>query len=173
MGCPIRPPCRLQRARPRSPLRATTVTRHTGWISRCRLRWSCGLPVQRASWARHTFAFSGSRDATSGHLEYSKHAAAAAARAGLNVLAGHARGVDEAAHSGALDARARQLRCSPRVSTASSPDGVTCIRYRTPSFCPSSLPALCAHQAMQRNMRIAALADIVVVVVAGQLPLLQ
>lgn len=115
-------------------------------------------------------AIAGARAAPTQALEYAAELAAHLAKQGLNVVSGHAAGIDEASHAGALMAGGTitavlaegidQLK--PRATMRSASEGS--VLYVS-GFAPRE--TWTPHRAMERNTTIAALSDAVVVVASG------
>ena len=114
-------------------------------------------------------AIAGSRHAHRDALSYAYSVAQSLARAGLNVVSGHAAGIDEAAHAGALSAGG--------TTTAVLAEGLRGFRPRAAFQAgePHSILFVSGFEpeapwkgfrAMERNTTIAALSDAVVVVSA-------
>lgn len=115
-------------------------------------------------------AISGSRSAHPEALRFAAEAARFAAKSGINVISGHAAGVDETAHGGALEAGGSTtavlaeglMHFKPRPSLREADEAKLLI---VSEFDPGERWRV--GNAMQRNVTIAALADAVVVVAAN------
>jgi predicted Rossmann fold nucleotide-binding protein DprA/Smf involved in DNA uptake len=116
-------------------------------------------------------AVSGSRRPDPMAINYALEVSRLAAEAGINVISGHAAGVDEAGHTGSLGAGgtttvvlAEGLRdFKPRSALrGADPEHILIVSEFEPSERWTS------YRAMQRNTTIAALADAVLVVAANE-----
>lgn len=113
---------------------------------------------------------SGSRSAPAPALEITSRIAAILARKGINVVSGYATGVDQTAHSAALNDGGSTtavlaeglLGVSPRLGSDSADEGSFLFVC---GFKPDARWTV--YQAMERNKWIAALADAVIVVASG------
>lgn len=115
-------------------------------------------------------AISGSRDASEVVLELARQLATMCAQGSMNVVSGHAAGVDEVAHTSAIDAGGSTtavlaeglIRFKPKSRFMEGyPDSVLLVSAFEPDAQWTSF------RAMERNATIAALADAVVVVAAA------
>jgi DNA processing protein len=121
--------------------------------------------------SHHAIAIIGSRFCSERGSELANQIAKAAAECGITVVSGYAKGVDTAAHAGALGGRGGTVFVLPF--------GMGHFRLKReirPSADPSRFLAISqfpahqrwfAHAAMQRNRLVCALADAVLVVEAG------
>lgn len=131
--------------------------------------WVRGAPLEPAGRA---VAVVGSRRASPAALDVAFHLAAELARAGVTVISGMARGVDGAAHRGALTAGTTVgvLGCGVDIayprSHASLAAGIAAQGTLVSEFVPGT-PAL-AHHFPARNRIISGLAQAVVVVEAAE-----
>lgn len=141
-------------------------------------RLGSGLPLPVPLYARGNVALlkapgvaiAGSRHAHENALAYAYSLAQSLARSGHNVVSGHAAGIDEAAHAGALSVEGTTTAVlaegftsfTPRAGIqAGEPDSVLFVSGFEPDA-PWK-----GFRAMERNATIAALSDAVVVVSAG------
>jgi DNA protecting protein DprA len=121
---------------------------------------------------RRAVAFCGARDASEDGLRLTDEAARRLAARGINVVSGHANGVDLTAHAGALAAGGTttlvlaegvlRFQTKPGLAELLRDDNFVVI-----SEFPPRLPWSVGN-AMQRNATVCGLADVVLVVEAGQ-----
>lgn len=115
-------------------------------------------------------AIVGSRDAAVGDVELAQEVAQLLGAKGSNVVSGHARGVDHAAHVGAVAGGGTTTAILAEGITRFSPrEGVTGDSHSllvVSQFPPESRWR--PHQAMARNATVAALAKCVVVIRSGE-----
>ena len=117
-------------------------------------------------------AIVGTRDATAYGLRVARHLGEAAARAGAAVVSGMARGVDAAAHAGALDAPGATIAVLGTGVDVAYPRAHAGLHRRIAErgLVLSELPPACRADAgsfPRRNRIIAGLAAVTVVVEAG------
>jgi DNA protecting protein DprA len=121
---------------------------------------------------RKAVAFCGARDASEDGLRLADEAARRLAARGINVVSGHANGVDLTAHGGALAAGGTttlvlaegvlRFQAKPGLAELLGEDNFVVV-----SEFPPRLPWSIGN-AMQRNATVCGLADVVLVVEAGQ-----
>lgn len=139
--------------------------------------WS-GLPLPIPLYARGNLALlkapgvaiAGSRHAHENALAYAYSLAQSLARSGHNVVSGHAAGIDEAAHAGALSVDGTTTAVLAEGFTGFTPRaGLQAGERDSVLFVSGFEPDAPwkGFRAMERNTTIAALSDAVVVVSAG------
>ena len=89
--------------RPRRPSGGRTRATRGSWPRSTIPRRSCGCGATRPPWWRRPWPWSARRAASAAAIETARTLAADLARRGVAVVSGLARGVDSAAHKGALD----------------------------------------------------------------------
>lgn len=160
---------------PAAPEGARLVSPDDEDYPRDRLDPRLPLPVILYCWgnvallARGGLAVSGSRRAHPTAIDYAFQVSRLAAKAGENVISGHAAGIDEAAHTGSLDAGGTTTVVLPEGLNELKPALRRADRERVlvvSEFAPPERWQ--SYRAMQRNTTIAALADAVLVVAANE-----
>lgn len=132
--------------------------------------WMQGTPSMAA---QRCVAIVGTRGASAGGLRFAHDLAAACARAGVVVVSGLARGIDAAAHQGALEARGGTVAVLGTGVDVPYPPRHRGLQARIASeglLISEVPPGERGHAGTfpQRNRLIAALAEITVVVEAGR-----
>jgi DNA processing protein len=122
--------------------------------------------------AEHAVAIVGSREATAKALEFARELAAAVARTGAAVVSGGARGIDAAAHQGAMDAGGRTWAIAATGHEHCYPPEHAAL-FETIARGPGAMlwPFAPAYDNpagfLRRNRLLVAMVDAVVVVQAG------
>lgn len=132
--------------------------------------WLHGTPALAA---QRSVAIVGTRGASAGGLRFAHELAAACARAGVVVVSGLARGIDAAAHQGALEARGGTVAVLGTGVDVPYPPRHRALQSRIADeglLISEVPPGERGHAGTfpQRNRLIAALAEITVVVEAGR-----
>ncbi len=132
--------------------------------------WMQGQPALAA---QRSVAIVGTRGASAGGLRFAHELAVACARAGVVVVSGLARGIDGAAHQGALEARGGTVAVLGTGVDVSYPPRHRALQSRVASeglLLSEVPPGERGHAGTfpQRNRLIAALAEVTVVVEAGR-----
>ena len=132
--------------------------------------WMAGTPALAM---QRSVAIVGTRAASTGGLRFAHELASACARAGVAVVSGLARGIDGAAHQGALDARGTTVAVLGTGIDVPYPPRHRSMQERIANeglLLSEVPPGERGHAGTfpQRNRLIAALAEITVVVEAGR-----